>query len=73
MTNDHAKDRYAPPGVGSDYDVQLYGDIVAGEIFRLTPTDKDRVYRKIDELICHDIKENKSAQFNPITKVYVKS
>jgi len=73
MSNDHAKDRYAPPSLGTDYDEHLYGDVVAGEVFRLRPLDQYSVYRKVDELRCHDIKENKTAQFNPITKVYVKS
>jgi hypothetical protein len=73
MANNHVKDRYDPPGVGTDYEEQLYGDIVAGEIFRLKPDDRDKVYRKVDEHRCHDIKENQTTQFNAIAKVYVKS
>ena len=30
MGNDHAQDRYDPPSVGSDFEQQVYGDIVAG-------------------------------------------
>ena len=39
MSNDHAQDRYDPPGVGSDFEKQIYGDIVAGEVFRITPNN----------------------------------
>ena len=35
MSNDHAKDRYDPPGVGSDFEQQIYGDVIKGEIFRI--------------------------------------
>ena len=35
MSNDHAQDRYDPPNVGSDFEQQIYGDIVQGEIFRI--------------------------------------
>ena len=35
MANDHAQDRYDPPGVGSDFEEHLYGDVVKGEVFRL--------------------------------------
>ena len=35
MANDHAQDRYDPPGVGSDFEQQVYGDVVKGEIFRI--------------------------------------
>ena len=28
MSNDHAKDRYDPPSVGSDWEEQKYGDVV---------------------------------------------
>jgi len=73
MANNHVKDRYDPPSIGTDYEEQLYGDIVAGEIFRLRPDDRDKVYRKVDETRCHDIKENQTTQFNAIAKVYVKS
>ena len=73
MANDHAKDRYAPPGVGSDFEEQIYGDIVRGEVFRLKPLSRDKVYRKVDELNCHDILENQTKQFNANLKVYVKS
>ena len=37
MSNNHAQDRYDPPGVGSDFEEQIYGDVVKGEIFRLAP------------------------------------
>jgi len=73
MANDHAKDRYDPPGVGSDFDEQLYGDVVQGEVFRFKPLSTDKVYRKVDEHRCHDIVENQTKQFDPKLKVYVKS
>ena len=73
MANDHAQDRYDPPGVGSDFEEQIYGDIVRGEIFRLKPLSRDKVYRKVDELNCHDIVENQTKQFDAYLKVYVKS
>ena len=71
--NNHAQDRYDPPGVGSDFEQQLYGDVVKGEIFRLDPKNSSKSYRKIDETICHDIVENLTTRFNADLKVYVKS
>jgi hypothetical protein len=73
MANDHAQDRYDPPGVGSDFDEHLYGDVVKGEVFRLKPLSRDKVYRKVDEYNCHDILENQTKQFDLKLKVYVKS
>ena len=73
MANDHAQDRYDPPGVGSDFDEHLYGDVVKGEIFRLKPINSEKSYRKVDELKCHDILENQTKQFDLKLKVYVKS
>ena len=35
--NNHAQDRYDPPGIGSEFEQQVYGDVVKGEIFRLDP------------------------------------
>ena len=71
--NNHAQDRYDPPGVGSDFEQQVYGDVVKGEIFRLDPKNSAKSYRKIDENICHDIVENLTTRFNADLKVYVKS
>ena len=73
MSNDHAKDRYDPPSVGSDWEEHKYGDVVAGEIFRISPNNSAKKYRKIDETICHDIEENLTTRFNMDLKVYVKS
>ena len=69
MSNDHAKDRYDPPSLGSDFEEQIYGDVVAGETFRLKPLNTDKIYRKIDETICHDIVENLTTRFQPKLKV----
>ena len=71
--NNHAQDRYDPPSVGSDFEQQVYSDVVKGEIFRLDPRNSSKSYRKIDESICHDIVENLSTRFNADLKVYVKS
>ena len=58
MGNDH-QDRYDPTGVGSDFEQQIYGDIVVEEIFRIAPKNSvQEVSSKIDESICHDIEEN---------------
>ena len=46
MSNDHAKDRYDPPSVGNDWEQQIYGDVVAGEVFRLEPKSGAKSYRK---------------------------
>ena len=73
MSNNHAQDRYDPPNIGSEYEEQIYGDVVKGEVFRLEPRDSAKSYRKVDEIKCHDIHENVTAQFEPKTKVYVKS
>ena len=73
MANNHAQDRYDPPSVGSDFEQQVYGDVVKGEIFRLDPKNSSKSYRKIDETICHDIVENLTTRFNADLKVYVKS
>ena len=73
MSNNHAQDRYDPPSVGSDFEQQVYGDVVKGEIFRLDPKNSSKSYRKIDETICHDIAENLTTRFNADLKVYVKS
>ena len=73
MANDHAKDRYDPPSVGSDFEEQVYGDVVKGEIFRLQPKNSSKSYRKIDETISHNIEENLPTRFQPTLKVYVKS
>ena len=73
MANDHAQDRYDPPGIGSEFEQQVYGDVVKGEIFRLDPKNSSKSYRKIDETICHDIVENLTTRFNADLKVYVKS
>ena len=73
MSNNHAPDRYDPPSVGSDFEQQVYGDVVKGEIFRLDPKNSAKSYRKIDETICHDIVENLTTRFNADLKVYVKS
>ncbi len=73
MSNNHAQDRYDPPGIGSEFEEQIYGDVVKGEVFRISPNNSSKESRKIDEPICHDIEENLPTRFNADLKVYVKS
>ena len=73
MSNNHAQDRYDPPGIGSEFEEQIYGDVVKGEVFRISPNNSSKKYRKIDETICHDIEGNLPTRFNADLKVYVKS
>ena len=51
MANDHAKDRYDPPAVGSEFEEDKFSEINPGEIFRLKPTDVDTKYRKTDDIL----------------------
>ena len=46
MANDHAKDRYDPPKVGSDWEKEYFGDVNIGEVFRLKPDSKAKAFRK---------------------------
>ena len=47
MSNNHAQDRYDPPGVGSDFEEQQYGDVVKGETFRLSPNNSSKIFDPI--------------------------
>jgi len=73
MSNDHAKDRYAPPSLGSDFDKDYFGDVNIGEVFRLRPDNKAKSFRKVKDGIALDLKEQKEIQLEPRDIIYVKS
>ena len=73
MGNDHAQDRYDPPGVGSDFEEDYFGDVNIGEVFRLRPQSKAKVFRKVKDGIAFDIKESKEIQLGLRDLIYVKS
>ena len=73
MANDHAKDRYAPPSLGSDFEKDYFGDVNIGEVFRLRPENKDKSFRKVKDGVAFDISEEKEVQLQPRDEIYVKS
>jgi len=73
MANDHAKDRYDPPKVGSDWEKEYFGDINIGEVFRLKPKNDARTFRKVKDGIALDVKEMKEVQLGDRDEIYVKS
>jgi len=73
MGNDHAQDRYDPPGVGSDFEEDYFGDVNIGEVFRLRPQSKAKVFRKVKDGVAFDIKESKEIQLGLRDLIYVKS
>jgi hypothetical protein len=73
MANDHAKDRYAPPSIGSDFDKDYFGDVNIGEVFRLRPESKAKVFRKVKDGVAFDIKESKEIHLGLRDLIYVKS
>mgnify|MGYP003971390711 FL=1 len=73
MANDHAKDRYAPPSLGSDFEKEYFGDVNIGEVFRLRPDSKAKSFRKVKDGIALDLKEQKEIQLKPRDIIYVKS
>jgi len=73
MSNDHAKDRYAPPSLGSDFDKDYFGDVNIGEVFRLRSDNKAKSFRKVKDGIALDLKEQKEIQLKPRDIIYVKS
>ena len=44
MANDHAKDRYDPPSVGSEFDEDRFSEINPGEVFRLLMNNASKIY-----------------------------
>ena len=73
MANDHAQDRYDPPGVGSDWEKEYFGDVNIGEIFRLRPDSQAKTFRKVKDGIAFDVKELKEVQLGDKDEIYVKS
>jgi hypothetical protein len=73
MGNDHAQDRYDPPGVGSDFEEDYFGDVNIGEVFRLRPESKAKVFRKVKDGVAFDIKESSEIQLGLRDLIYVKS
>ena len=71
--NDHAKDRYDPPSVGSDFDEDQFSEINPGVVFRSAPTNQSRQFRKLNENQAIDVVKQEVMQFEQSAKVYVKS
>ena len=73
MAEDHARDRYAPPAKGRDFVKDYFGDVNIGEVFRLRPNSKAKVFRKVKDGLAFDIKESKEIQLGLRDLIYVKS
>ena len=73
MANDHAQDRYDPPSLGTEFEVDTFSEINPGVIFRLYPNDDTKQYRKSNDNFAFDLKEQVELQFKANEKVYVKS
>ena len=73
MANDPAQDRYNPPAIGSEFEEDYFSEINPGELFRLSPDNRQKMYRKSDDNFAFDIKERVDIQFGARDKVYVKS
>ena len=73
MANDPAQDRYDPPPIGSEFEEDYFSEINPGELFRLSPNNGQKMYRKSDDNFAFDIKERVDIQFGARDKVYVKS
>ena len=73
MANDPAQDRYNPPRTGSEFEEEIFSEINPGELFRLSPYNEFKIYRRSDGHMAFDLKERVETAFAPNTKVYVKS
>jgi len=73
MANDHAKDRYDPPAIGSDFEKEFFADVNNGEIFRLDANSRAKVYRKVKDGVAFDIKNKKEVTVEERQIIYVKS
>ena len=74
MANDHARDRYDPPSIGSEFEEDKFSEINPGEIFRLQPLNESTSYRKVNDLVGEEIGTvGFEVRFDAKTKVYVKS
>ena len=75
MANDHARDRYDPPSIGSEFEEDKFSEINPGEIFRLQPLNESTSYRKVNDLVGEEIGTipRFEVRFDTNVKVYVKS
>jgi len=73
MGNDHAQDRYDPPGIGTDWEKEYFGDVNIGEVFRLRPDSQAKTFRKVKDGVAFDVKELKEVQLGDRDEIYVKS
>ena len=74
MANDHARDRYDPPSIGSEFEEDKFSEINPGEIFRLQPLNESTSYRKVNDLVGEEIgTRGFEVRFDTNVKVYVKS
>ena len=73
MANDHAKDRYDPPALGSDWEKEYFGDVNIGEVFRLRPDSRAKTFRKVKDRVALDITESREVQLGDKDEIYVKS
>ena len=74
MANDHARDRYDPPSIGSEFEEDKFSEINPGEIFRLNPLNESTSYRKVNDLTGEEIGVGGfEVRFDANSKVYVKS
>tara|TARA_B100002019_G_C21081891_1_gene504234 strand:+ start:459 stop:680 length:222 start_codon:yes stop_codon:yes gene_type:complete len=73
MANDHAKDRYDPPSIGSDFEKEYFGDVNIGEVFRLRPNSQAKTFRKVKDGTALDVKEMTEVQLRDKDEIYVKS
>ena len=73
MSNDHAKDRYDPQSVASEFDDDRFSEINPGEVFRLFRDNDSKIYRKTNDNFALDLKEGVEIQFDSNEKIYVKS
>ena len=73
MANDHARDRYDPPKVGSEFETEIFSEINPGELFRMKSHDQQVMYRKTNENTALELKTMREVQFDVRVKVYVKS
>ena len=73
MANDPVQDRYNPPKVGNEFEEDYFSEINLGELFRIFPDNRQKIYRKSGDNFAFDIKERVDIQFEARDKVYVKS
>ena len=75
MSNDHARDRYDQPSIGSEFEEDKFSEINPGEIFRLQPLNESISYRKVNDLVGEEIGTTPpfEVRFDINVKVYVKS